>query len=278
MKIRFGKNILSAVMLGGFAIIINSCGKEKEFTPSIENALFSNANTTGLYFVTEDPETKFTIPIGISAIPKQDRTVQLSLTSPTGAVEGQQYNFGMNSVTIPAGTTSADVLLKGIFAGYPTGRKDTLVFKISGGDLPAMSSSSSYTVVVQKYCDVEMAEFTGTYVCQDYYNNAPDGGPYEVELTPGAVGADGTSGKISVLGLWGSPVPFNVDLNWKDPADFKTSIATQPFLVHPTYGQSTIRPNGSGTFSSCDNTFRISYEVTVAAGTFGKYYSTLTKL
>ncbi|MBO9634257.1 MAG: hypothetical protein J7578_14170 [Chitinophagaceae bacterium] len=278
MKKEFGKIILSAALVAGLCAVINSCGKVKDTYPSIENSLFGNSGNTGLYFVTDDPKTQFIIPIGVSAIAAQDRTITFSVTSPTGASEGQQYTLGATSVKIPAGSTSFDLPLKGIFAGYPSGRKDTLNFKLTGGDIPVMTSSNSYTVVMQKYCNVQIADFSGSYLCQDYYNNAPDGDPYEVELTPGAVGADGKSGKISISGLWGYVKPFNVDLNWVNPAAFTTSIAAQPWMVHSTYGQSTIKPNGSGTFSSCDNTFKIAYEVTVSAGSFGKYYSTLTKL
>ncbi|MGN6420942.1 MAG: hypothetical protein ACTHMC_25750 [Pseudobacter sp.] len=276
MKKEFGKLILSAALLLGIATVIHSCGKVKEVIPNTENSLFGNANTTGLYFITDDPKTEFKVPVGVSAVATKDRKIQFTVTSPTGAAEGAQYTLGTNTVTIPAGTASADVLLKGIFAGYPTGRRDTLVFKITGGDIPSIVSSNTYNVVLQKYCNVHIADFDGAYLCQDYYNNAPDGDPYEVELTPGDV--SGTTGKVSVLGLWGSAVPFNVSLDWTNPANFTTNIAVQPFLVHPTYGQSTIRPNSTGTFSSCDNTFRIQYEVTVNAGSFGKYYSILTKL
>jgi hypothetical protein len=278
MKKKLGRIILSAALLAGFITVIHSCNKVKEVIPNVENSLFSNAGTTGLYFITDDPNTEFKIPIGISSVTSAERKVDFTVTSPTGAVEGQQYTLGTTSVKIPAGQSDFTLSLKGIFAGYPTGRRDTLLFKITGGDVPSIASSNTYTVVLQKYCSVNLADFNGTYTAQDYdASGAPDGGPYPVTLTPGTVNANGTSGKIGISGLWGNATSFNVDLNWANAANFTTAIAVQPWFVHGTYGQSTIRPNGTHTFSSCDNTIKIGYEVTVSAGTFGKYTTILTK-
>ena len=278
MKKEFGRIMLSAGLLVGAALAIYSCGKVREVIPNTENSLFGNANTVGLYFIKNDPKSEFKIPIGISSLATTDRTIQFSLTSPTGAAEGAQYNLGTTSVKIPAGQSSAELTLKGLFAGYPTGRKDTLNFKITGGDIPSMKSSNLYTVVMQKYCDVSLAAFTGTYKAQDYKaNGSPDGGPYTLTITPGTVNANGTSGFITITGLWGVPDPVKINLDWKDPANFTTSVPTQPWFVDADYGQSTIRPNGTRTFSSCDNSFTIGFETTVNAGTFGKITSVITK-
>jgi hypothetical protein len=274
MKNKFSSFLLIAGLLTLVSVLTYSCKKNDIVTPNQEVALFSGK--TGSYFVTNSANTVFKIPVGITAIPNADRTIKFTVSSPSGATEGQQYNLGTTSVTIPAGTTVDSIELKGLFSGYASGRKDTLIFKITGGDIPSLVGSDEYTVYMQKYCDVNLADFSGTYTAQDYYQGAPDGGPYTVTLTPGT--ATGTTGFVTLSGLWGIASPgVKINLDWTDPANFKTSIPTAPWFVHATYGQSTIRPNGTWSFSSCDNTFTIGYEATVSAGSFGKYTTTLTK-
>ncbi|WP_315819961.1 hypothetical protein [Paraflavitalea speifideaquila] len=205
----------------------------------------------------------------------QDRTIQFTIASPTGAAEGQQYTLDKKTVTIPAGKAVDTIYLKGKFSGYPTGRKDTLVFTITGGDVVAMPGFNEFKVILQKYCPVNINDFTGTYNAQDFNEAGVGGSAYTLTITPGTT--TGNSGKITVMGMRGYAVPFTVNLNWDNPAAFTTEVPSQPWFVHSTYGQTTIKSNGKGTFSSCDNKFRFDYEVTVSAGTFGKMYTILTK-
>jgi hypothetical protein len=68
-----------------------------------------------------------------------------------------------------------------------------------------------------------------------------------------------------------------VTLNWDNLETGKTTIPKASWFKHATYGQATINPNGTGTFSATDQTMKIGYEATVSAGSFGKYTSTLKK-
>lgn len=267
------KKLSALLAIAGLLYAVAACKKENTTVPPA----FAHFNYVagGDYFVTQDANTIFKIPVGITAVSESPKTVQITVSSPTGAVEGQQYTVQNKTITIPAGKAVDTLFVKGIFAGYPTGRKDTLVFTISGSDPAGLTTSKQYKLVVQKYCTVNINDFTGVYDAQDYYDGAPDGAPYTIAVTPGAV--TGNTGKVTMAGLWGVPTPFTVNLDWKNPAAFTTEVPVQAWFVHGTYGQTTISPNGKGTFSSCDNTFRIDYEVTVSAGTFGKYYTLLKK-
>lgn len=256
------------------SLLMTSCKKQGITTPNQEKAGFAKSSDS--YFITNSPNSVYKIPVGITAIPNADRKLTFTVSSPSGAASGQQYNLGSTTITIPAGKTVDSISVKGLFGGYASGRKDTLIFKLTGGDVNAMSGSNQFTLYMQKYCPVDLTQFAGVYNIQDYYAGAPDGGPYTVTITPGT--ANGTTGYILISGIWGfdSP-PVRVNLDWTNPANFTTSIPTAPWFVHPTYGQATIRPNGTGTFSSCDNKFTLSYETTVSAGSFGKEISVITK-
>lgn len=266
------------VALAGFSclLLLNACKKETFSKVSIPETLAHFTNeTTGSFFIQNTPAAVFKIPIGITTPVNNETRITVSVSSPTGAVAGSQYILPTNTVVIPAGKTIDSLTVQGLFAGYPGNRKDTLVFTISGGDVGASSYNNVYKLVMQKYCTVNLAAFTGTYIAQDYdaTTNLPDGGPYTLTLTPGTT--SGSSGTLTVSGLWGIPNPFTVNLNWANPANFSTNIADQNWFVHPTYGQARIRANGTGSFSSCENTITIRYEAYVTLGSFGKYYTTL---
>jgi hypothetical protein len=267
--------------------LINGCDKNtpyKNTAPTgevhFDNAIGATSNVLP-YYVSNSPTSTFNIEIGTTDVYTSDRTISYTITSPTGAVAGTHYAIVAptgNTITIPAGSATAKITVHGIFAPYAAGtRKDTLVFTLATpGDLKVAGYSNVIKLVLQRYCDVDITAFTGTYIAQDYYNGAPDGGPYNVTLTPGT--ATGTTGFVTLTGLWGVPSPsLRINIDWTNPANFTTAVPTQLWFIDATYGQVTTRPNGVQTFSSCDNTFVIGYENTVAAGSFGKYITTLHK-
>jgi len=237
---------------------------------------FTNA-TSGNFFIQNSPNSTFKIPIGITTPRSQDTKVTINVTSPTGATAGTHYNLSSTTFVIPAGKAVDSLTVQGLFSGYVGERRDTLVFNIIGGDANVADYNNTYRLVMQKYCNVALSAFTGTYTAQDYNatTNQPDGNPYTVTLTPGTT--TGNSGTVQVSGLWGVPNQFTATLNWANPAGFSTNIADQNWFMHATYGQVRIKADGNGTFSSCDNRLTIRYEAYVSAGSFGKYYTTLRK-
>jgi len=267
------QKISCLLLIAGLGYLAAGCKKEKTTVPPQE-AHF-NYQTTGSYFVTQDANTVYKIPVGLTATSDQDRTIQFTIASPSGAVEGQQYTIDKKTVTIPAGKAVDTIYLKGKFSGYPTGRKDTLVFTITGGDAIAMAGFNEFRVFLQKYCPVNLSDFAGVYdESYDLQVGEPDYGPYSTLLKdPVSTGA--TKGKITIENFWDVGTSITVDLDWTDPANFKTSIPSQFLYNHPTYGPATIGPVGSGTFSSCDQTFTFSYTVTVGAGSFGNFTTTI---
>lgn len=268
------KQLTYIIAIAGLLFSAAGCKKEKTTIPPT----FAHFDfiSSGDYYITQDGNSAFKIPIGLTAASDGDKTIQFTISSPSGAAEGQQYTLARKSITIPAGKVTDSLVVKGLYNGYPVGRVDTLIFKITGGDVNAIATSNEFTVYLQRYCDVDMADFSGQYTAQDYVDGEPDGSPYPVDLT--SVGSTGaSSGTLSLEGLFGIPVPFTINIDWNDPSNFTTEVPTQPWFVDGTYGQTTLRPNGKGSFSSCKNSFRIEYELTVAAGSFGKFSTVFTK-
>ena len=285
MKNKFNSLFTFIVVIISLSVL-SSCKKDKIVTPNTTASLF--ASSEGSYFITSDPNTVFKIPVGITRIPDKDRTIEFTVSSPSGAVEGQQYTLSGNSITIPAGQTVDSISLNGIFSAYPTGRVDTLIFTITGGDVPSLVGSDVYTLVLQKYCDVDLDALLGDYD-NSYDNQDPDAyGPYTATIVS-ATSTGATSAQLVIqyfgdygFGPFGPGDPsydtgITVNIDWSDPANFFTTIPTQPLGVYAPYGMITITGVGKGTFSSCDNTITISYKATVSAGSFGNFVTVLSR-
>lgn len=271
------KNIsIPIVIFTLVTLFMVGCKKDLEVALPPLQAHFANS-TSGSFYVQNTPDASFKIPVGITAPTDAPVTVTISASSPTGAAAGAQYSLPSTSITIPAGETLDSFTVNGIFAGFAGNRIDTVIFNISGGDAAPSDYNSTYTLVMQQYCNVSINDFSGTFIAQDYLvsTGAPDGGPYTVTITPGT--STGTSGTVTIEGLLGIPNPFTVNLNWSNPANFTTSIAEQNWFMHATYGQAKIRGIGTGVFSSCNTTMGIRFQAFVSAGSFGTWYTTLTK-
>jgi len=274
--------ILPSALAIAFMAAFIGCDKDKPYdTLMAESQVhFISSATNQAYYVEDNANSTYSIEVGTTDVSAQDRTITFKITSPTGAVSGTHYSMVTtgNTVTIPAGESKASIVIHGIFGPYGDGtRKDTLQFTPGEPSVKAAEFNDTINLVLQRYCTVDLAEFSGTYICQDYYDGAPDGGPYPVTITPGTSTGTNT-GYVMLSGLWGIGSPeVRINLNWNNPANFTTSVVKDNWFIHASYGQATINPSGTGTFSSCDNTFTIGYEATVSAGSFGKYVSTLTK-
>lgn len=274
MKNKFNSTFTFTAILLSSIFFLSGCTKDKLVTPNVTASLFGS--TEGSYFITSDPNTVYKIPVGITRIPDKDRTIEFTVTSPSGAVEGQQYILSSHTITIPAGQTVDSISLNGIFAAYPAGRRDTLIFTINGGDVPSLVGSDVFTLILQQYCDVDLNSFVGAYT--NCFDDASYG-PYEIDVLS-ATSTGPTTGYLMVDNLWdaGGSTPIRVDLDWSDPANFTTFLpSSQPLYIDRSYGQANLRPNGSGTFSSCDNSFTLNYEVYVSVGSFGPTSTTMAR-
>src|SRR5436309_2477688 len=133
--------------IAGIAILtisaFQSCKKQSDVIVPPAAAHFLN-KTSGSYYVQNDPNSVFNVTVGSTTVSKTDRTVNYTVSSPTGAAVGAQYSIANSgTVVIPAGQATANIPVKGVFAGFPGNRKDTLIFTITGGDLQAAPYNST---------------------------------------------------------------------------------------------------------------------------------------
>lgn len=266
-------------LLIAISIIITGCDKGEQYPLSIPPAVshFTSTDPYVTYYVRNTTDDSFIIQIGTSDVSTVDRTVTFNINSPSGAVAGTDYSIitpaSGNTAIIKAGTAVSSVKIKGTFDSYLNGKQDTLVVTLSEPSITVAKFSDTMKVVLKAYCDVDVTNFLGIYDNNiDTQAGEADYGPYEIDISSSGVTSTGaTTGYVIMRNFADYGSDIRVDLDWTDPANFNTSVAPQFLFKHPTYGNATIAGVGKGSFSSCDNTFKISYKLTVAAGSFGNF-------
>ena len=248
-------SIIACIVVAVVTII--SCDKKKDIVSHPAYSEFATPNLTQQYYVRNDPGSQIKIPVGITSVSGSDRKITIKDSSRT-AVNGTQYTIESTTITIPAGKASDSLVLKGIYAGYPPGRVDTIYLKISGGDVPANAYATTYMVIVQGYCDVNITDFNGDYHnARDVYNGTSAYGPYD--MTFDVQSSDATSATVILGNLYDAGVPgitTTLKMNWSNPAAFTTTVPDQVFYAPADLW---IKADGDGTFSSCNGTVIVRY-------------------
>jgi hypothetical protein len=228
-------------------------------------------DTAATYYIKNNNAT-WNIPIGITDVSSVDRVINLCYTS-NKAVQGVQYN-APTSITIKAGETLDTLRVQGLFSGYPlSSRIDTVYIKICGGDVPASSYWSNYRLIMRKYCDVDLTALNGTYANtrESYTNGSNPYGPYATvvkNLT--MVAGSTTKAEGFVQNIYNDGwVDIKIQLDWTDPAAFKATIPLQPTGKNYGGAPTSVRSHSgkANTFSSCEQSFLFTIQLTNAAGT-----------
>lgn len=226
------------------------------------------------------------VRVGLTAVSSQDRTVNISVSSPSGAVSGTHYTLSKTSLVIPAGKVIDSFEVRGVLSQYQAGRKDTLLLTIQNGEGANHQLAQTYRVFISGPCfegDVNLNNFLGAYP-----NSIEDfGGPYgPYNTTVSAVNRlSPTTGTITVTNIFDAgwnPVTFLLD--WTNPANRTVTLSPQTGIgdagtISATYAGQDIQvrnhaAGGPGTFSACNGTIQIKMQLGVTGlGFFGTLYT-----
>ena len=169
-----------------FAVILPACKKtDSLFIPPTVSDFLSGKS--GNYVITS-PTTTYKIPIGSTTVSSTERVINISVTSPTGAVQGTHFNVPTRFV-IPAGKAMDTLVVQGVYNQYLAGRKDTLVFKIEQEGGTASDINTTFTLAMRGPCsETEISSsyttLAGTYSTLETAFNAngstayANSGPY----------------------------------------------------------------------------------------------------
>src|SRR4030095_16452845 len=174
MKLVSSISCLAFIVL---SIVVVSCEKT-EVTIAPSQAHFVG-DEIQIYSIEVDPAPVYNVVVGATNVADQDRTVSYAITSPTGAVAGTHYTLGSpGSVVIPAGQSTANIEVHGIYSAYTSGRRDTLIFTLQEPDLVPAEFQNTIKLVLRGACfegDVNLDELLGDYTNT---NESWGGSPY----------------------------------------------------------------------------------------------------
>jgi hypothetical protein len=267
-------------------VLVTGCKKDKSDylkLPTLESHFTNKSSDT--YIIASAGVTK-KIPVGITAVSDKDRTITIDVTSPTGAVLGTHYTLSTKSLVIPAGKVIDSITVTGIYSQYTSGRKDTLVFTLKDGDVPASAFNNKFTLLMRGPCfegDVNLYDLKGAYTKTNEDFGGPYG-PYTTTISSVTQAAGATTGTITVTNIFDAgwnPITFILD--WTNPANRTVTLTQQSGIgnagtISSTYnGQDiTVRPfaGQTGTFSICNQTLTLKMQLGVTGlGFFGTLYT-----
>jgi hypothetical protein len=270
------------------AAIMVGCKKEVEVVTPPSLAHFTNLSS-GNYIIAT-PTTTYQVPVGVSTVSDKDRTVNVAVTSSTGAVQGTHYTLTSTSVVIPAGKAVGSIEVKGVYNQYLSGRKDTLTFTLSGTDLSVAEYNNEFKLLVRGACPenvVNLNDLLGEYKRSNEEFGGTTYGPYTTAITAVTQDPVTKTGTITVANIWNAgwkPITFKLD--WSDPANRKVTVSPSPQTgigdagtLSTTYsGQDVAVANHSsgqiGTFSICSQTITIKMQLGVTGlGYFAPVYN-----
>ncbi|MFT3826786.1 MAG: hypothetical protein QM731_22880 [Chitinophagaceae bacterium] len=257
------------MLMSAVACKKNNVAVDQDITPP-EAARFVTSATVSSYYIQNITGGSFyKIPVGITTVSNVDRKVQLVYSSSTGAVNGTQYK-APTTFTIAAGKALDSLAVEGVFAAYPTGRKDTVTITITAGDgfVNPNAYNKALSLIMQKYCNVVLADLQGDYTNTRETNSSGGSpyGPYTSGVTLTAISGSSTSANVIFHNFWDSGIEATGTVDWADPANFKVSIPYQYSGLDYAAGQPIyIRtsPTVASTFSSCDQSFTITADFIV---------------
>ena len=139
-----------------------SCKEQYTTYSDAEYVMFADSLSTNMV---EKSNSRFTVPIASTVARDYDRTFGVEVVDAgSNAVEGKHYRIISNTVTIPAGKTSTNVEVEGIYDNI--GATDSLGFRLrlvmnSALKWDLYKDSDMTKVVMYKSCPYDRNNFTG---------------------------------------------------------------------------------------------------------------------
>lgn len=284
MRFKLNHLYLSLAIIALMSALVG-CKKEPGVVVPEQVPFFLAKPASGSYSILT-PTAIHKIHVGLTTPSTTDRTVNITVSSPSGAVAGTHYTLSKTSLVIPAGKVLDSVEVRGVQSQYLTGRKDTLLIRLEGAETSKSLLASTYTLYVSGPCfegSVNLNAFLG-----DYRNTNEDFGgaygPYTTKVTAVSQTSP-TSGTIRVANIYDAgwnPITFILD--WSNPANRTVTLVHQTGIgdagtISATYaGQDIqVRPHaagGPGTFSICNQTIQLKMQVGVTGlGYFNSLYT-----
>ena len=124
-----------------------ACKKEDAMVLPEQVPFFLARPASGSYLV--NTATPFKVRVGLTAVSSQDRTVNLTVSSTSGAVAGTHYTLNKTSLVFPAGKVIDSFEVRGVLSQYLAGRRDTILVNLPSSEGVTHLLSQTYRVFVR---------------------------------------------------------------------------------------------------------------------------------
>lgn len=249
-------------------VLFTGCDKYQPYDTVIpEGIAHFNGASSQIYSILVDPTPVLNIEVGTTDKSGSDRTVNYTITSPTGARSGTEYaGASSGTLTFPANQTIANIPLQANFDAYTTGRIDTLIVALQPNSLSVAEYADTIRVIMRGPCfegDIVLDDLLGDWNAVETFGSGSPYGPYPV-TTSGIVPLSPTTASITVSNIWNNgwaPITFTLDwtdtdnpviitptnftIGGSDCGDISAAYAGTQIWIRPI-------PGNVGTFSWCD--------------------------
>ncbi|MGN6292144.1 MAG: hypothetical protein ACTHMV_05310 [Chitinophagaceae bacterium] len=266
----------------GFSLLLGvalfSCSKDdnKILDPG-QKVFFTPAQSTANYAIV-NANTVYKIPVGLTSPVSsgKTKTVNVTATSSTGAVEGTQYTYTKTLTFTPDKITDT-IVVTGVYNQYLAGRKDVLKFTFADAGDFSPSLNSSFTLNVSGPCyegDIAFADLLGDY--PETYENGSYG-PYTSSISNLTPGSSPNTAKAIINNIYDNGISAQATFDYStvgaftltvDPQATGLGVGGQPLFIRTT-------PGTTSTFSYCNKTFTIYLDLYTAGGLYDSWVMTM---
>jgi hypothetical protein len=283
IKIENMKRLISKIAitltLAGF-VFTTGCNKEDPYeliVPGEFVHFVGPLNQT--YQMTTNPAPVYKMVIGTTDVSSSARTATITVSSNTGAVAGTHYTIvGGNTITIPAGQSTASFDVQGVASQYAGTRTDTLKFSFTQPGVEKATFSDTVKLLLRGAClesDANVAGMAGTYT-RTFENGTY--GPYVSTITTPVV-ISPTSGRATLTNIYDSGISALVTFNYATPGSFTATVADQatgftsgglPLSIRST-------PATTSRFTYCTPTLTLYLDLYTSAGIVDRWVTTMAR-
>lgn len=273
------KNKFIAAVFFITALALFSCKKQNTYNNTIPpSQVHFIGDRFQTYSAAAAPVPVYEVIIGTTDVVTQDRLVNFEISSPTGAVAGDEYEvIGGNSVTIRAGESRAVIKIQADFDAYTTGRIDTLNITLKQPAVVPASFNDKVSVIIVSCNEgnVVVADLLGNYNNTSFEFAGTAGVPYQSIVTNTTL-TSSTTALVTIANVLNNWAPVNFIFNWSDPANRTVTAVAQGYIAGSSaadlggppapLGVQNF-PGMNGTFSICNNTIQLKLQVGLSDGT-----------
>jgi len=244
---------------------LSSCDEDVVIWDNVNGASITSLRTGILELpVYEEGESFVDVIVDVTTVSDVDRAITINVEANTTATSAM-YTIDQTTLVIPAGSYNGVIRVNaGAFTDIPFGQTLKLFLSLTSvSDAELVVAKSKVTVNIYRFCPFVRDEFLGQWVADEVGYQA-----YPSTFTAGVA-----DNEIIMSGIWdvdpnSQTKVFFIDTN---PASFV--LGFPPYLEnllvpsYSTYGAAYI-DRGVGSFSACEQTITMTFQVRVTAGYF----------